>query len=72
MVGVALQQAVDALSLEDRVSLLEYLERTTDFGDAPTAQQLLTLGRRDSEMDADPSIGLSEAEFMAKLRATWP
>ena len=71
MVSQTLQQTVDALSVEDRVSLLEYLERTTDFGDVLTDDQLATITRRDEEMDADPSLGISEREFATRLRARW-
>jgi len=72
MVSAALRETVDALSGEDRVSLLEYLERTTDRGgDDLTAEQLATVARRDAEMDSDPSIGLTADEFMASLRAKW-
>ena len=72
MVTLPLQETIDGLSVEDRVGLLEYLERTTDFGDATlTDEQLATIARRDAEMDADPSIGLSEQEFMARLRTKW-
>ena len=72
MVTPALREIVDALSTEDRVSLLEYLERTTDLGSVTlTDEQLAVIARRDAEMDADPSIGVSEDEFMARLRAQW-
>ncbi|MCL1922962.1 MAG: hypothetical protein FWG15_03730 [Propionibacteriaceae bacterium] len=30
MISAALQQTVDALSMEERISLLEYLERTIE------------------------------------------
>jgi putative addiction module component (TIGR02574 family) len=72
MVTTALRETVDALSAEDRVSLLEYLERTTDFGDTTlTEEQLALLDRRDAEMDANPELGVSEDEFIAKLKAKW-
>ena len=72
MVTTALREAVDALSFEDRVSLLEYLERTTDFSDTElTEEELATLDRRNAEMDADPSFGVSEEEFFARLKDKW-
>ena len=72
MVSLTLQQTINELSIEDRADLLEYLERTTDFGDTTlTSEQLATIARRDAEMDIDPSIGLSEHEFMTRLRAKW-
>ena len=72
MVSSALYEAVDALSIEDRVSLLEYLERTIGVDDMTlTDEQLATLDRRDAEMDADPTLGVTEDEFFARLEAKW-
>ena len=72
MVNVTLQRTVDALSMEDRASLLEYLERTSNFSDTTlTEEQLAIIAGRDAEMEANPSIGISEDEFMSKLRAKW-
>jgi putative addiction module component (TIGR02574 family) len=72
MVTSGLRETVDALSAEDRVSLLEYLERTTDFGDAElTDEQLTMLDRRDAEMDANPELGVPEGEFIARLKNKW-
>ncbi|MDR0783588.1 MAG: hypothetical protein LBE83_07520 [Propionibacteriaceae bacterium] len=72
MVSQTLQRTVDALSVEDRVGLLEYLERTTAFTDTVlTEDQLAMIARRDAEMDADPLLGVSEEEFMSTLRARW-
>lgn len=52
------------------MSLVEYIERTTDLGDDTlTDEELATLDRRDAEMDANPSIGLSRDELFRRLRA---
>jgi len=70
MVTAALRETVDALSVEERISLLEYIERTTDLGDdSLTDEELVTLDRRDAELEADPSIGLSSDELFRRLRA---
>jgi len=72
MVSAALRETVDALSVEEQVSLLEYLERVVGAGDADlTNEQLATVRRRDAEMDAVPSLGVSEEEFFARLEAKW-
>ena len=71
MVTAALREAVDALGIEDRMSLLEHLERTIDDLDdePPTDEQLATISHRDAEMDADPTIGTPEEEFFRQVRA---
>jgi len=70
MVTAALRETVDALSVEDQVSLLEYLERVVGASDADlTDEQLAVLDRRDAEMDADPSIGIPEDVFFRQIRA---
>ena len=72
MVTAALRETVDALSAEERFSSLEYLERTTDFGDTTlTDEQLALLDQRDAAMDADPELGVSEDVFFARLKAKW-
>ena len=70
MVTTAIREAVDALSAEERVSLLEYLERTTNTDDVLlTDEAIAVLDRRDAEMDADPSIGIPADEFFRQVRA---
>ena len=72
MVTMELREAVDALSVEDQLSLLEYLERIVSVGDEPlTDEQLATVCRRDAEMDADPTLGISEEEFFSRLESKW-
>jgi len=72
MVSSALRETVDALSAEDQVSLLEYLERIVGVDDVELSdEQLATLDRRDAEMDVDPSLGVSRNEFIARLKAKW-
>ena len=72
MVTAALRETVDALSVEDQVSLMEYLERTVGIDDAElTDEHLATLDRRAAEMDTDPTLGMSKDEFIARLKAKW-
>jgi len=72
MVSTALRETVDALSADERVSLLEYLERTTDFSDVTlTDEQVALLDARAAEMDSDPSLGVSGEQFMMRLKAKW-
>ena len=70
MVTTELREVVDALSVEERFSLLEYIERTTDVGDiALTEEELAILDRRDAEMDAVPSIGIPADELFRRIRS---
>jgi len=72
MVTAALRETVDALSVEERMSLVEHIERTTDLSDGTlTDEELATLDRRDAEMGADPTLGVSEDELIARLKANW-
>jgi len=72
MVTAALRETVDALSAEEQASLLEHLERVVGAVDADlTDEQLATVDRRNQEMDADPTLSVSEDEFFARLRAKW-
>jgi len=72
MVAMELREVIDALSAEDQLSLLEYLERIVSVGDEPlTNEQLATVCRRDAEMDADPTLGISEEEFFSRLESKW-
>ena len=64
MVTATLQATVDALTAEDRSSLMDYLAMTTDVPDLGlTPEQLATLERRDTEMDTNPAVRMSLDEF---------
>ncbi|MCL1906554.1 MAG: hypothetical protein FWG08_01335 [Propionibacteriaceae bacterium] len=55
--------------MEESISLLEYLEQVISLEDSPLSEeQLAMLDRRDAEMDADPSIGMTKEEFFELLR----
>jgi len=72
MVSTALRETVDALSVDERVSLLEYLERTTDFPDEMlTDEQIAMLDRRAAEMKADPSRGIPSEQLIKRLKDKW-
>ena len=65
MVTAALRETVDALGVDEQVSLLEYLDRIVGVDDTElTDEQLATLDRRDANMDADPSLGIPRDEIM--------
>ena len=72
MVTATLQATIDALNTEERISLLEYLERTTDIQEVIlTDEQIAILEERALQMDTDPSVKRSKAEFIDWLKATW-
>lgn len=70
MVNPALQSAVDALSLDERLELVEYIESTVEASpiDVGEAQQVMIRSRA-AELAADPSIGLARSELDARLDA---
>ena len=68
MVNPALQSAIEAMSLDERLELVEYIENTVetaviDFAD----EQKALIRSRAAEMDADPTIGLTWDEVKARL-----
>ncbi|MGL5826185.1 MAG: addiction module protein [Nocardioides sp.] len=70
MVNPALQSAIEALSLDERLELVEYIESTVES--APIAisdEDQATIRSRAAELDADPSIGLTWDELKARLDA---
>ena len=70
MIDTLIRETVDALSADEKVSLLEYLERATATTDFPLSDDALALlDRRAAEMAADPSIGIPEDEFCKQVRA---
>ncbi len=63
----ALQSAIEAMSLDERLELVEYIEGTVPVD--VTEQQMATVRSRAAELEADPSIGLSWGELKARLAA---
>lgn len=70
MVNPALQSVIEAMSLDERLELVEYIESTV--GSAPTElteeQKAMVLSRA-AELDADPSSGLTWDELKSRLAA---
>lgn len=67
MVNPALQSAIEAMSLDERLELVEYIESTAPV--EVTEQQRATIRSRAAELEADPSIGLTWGELKARLAA---
>jgi len=67
MVNPALQSAIEAMSLDERLELVEYIEGTVPVD--VTERQKATIRSRAAELEADPSIGLSWGELKARLAA---
>ena len=70
MVHPALQSAIEAMSLDERLELVEYIESTVDQSQIEvTEEQKVMVRSRAEELQADPSIGLSWNELKARLAA---
>lgn len=67
MVNPALQSAIEAMSLDERLELVEYIEGTVPVD--LTEQQKATVRSRAGELEADPSIGVSWGDLKARLAA---
>jgi putative addiction module component (TIGR02574 family) len=72
MVNPALQSAIDAMSLDERLELVEYIESTVEASPiAVTEEQQATIRSRAAELAADPSVGLTREELDARIGARW-
>ena len=72
MVSPALRSTIDAMSVDDRCALADYVESTIDRVPAGlTAAQLAEVRRRDAEMDANPSLALTWEQIDAKMADLW-
>ena len=70
MVNPALQTAIEALSLDERLELVEYIESTVESSSIEVTEKQKTMIRsRAAEFQADPSIGLTWGELKARLAA---
>jgi putative addiction module component (TIGR02574 family) len=72
MVNSALQSAIEAMSLDERLELVEYVESTVDS--APigvTEEQKAMIRSRAAELQGDPSIGLTWDELDARMGSRW-
>lgn len=69
MVPSELQSRVAALSADERVELIAYIEGTLEAGAGDlTAEQQRLVSSRDADLDADSSRGESIADHRAWLR----
>ncbi len=72
MVNPALQSAIEALSLEERLELVEYIENTVDAAAHELTQaQKAVIRSRHAELEADPSIGLGWDELDSRIGSHW-
>ncbi len=66
----ALQSAIEAMSLDERLELVEYIERTVESEPIEvTGEQKAMIRSRAAELQADPSIGLAWDELKTRLAA---
>ena len=71
-VNPALQSAIEAMSLDERFELVEYIESTVDQSEIEvTEEQKALIRSRAAELQADPSIGLTWEELDARMGARW-
>jgi len=72
MVSPALQSAIEAMTLDERFDLIEYIESTVDRSEIEVAEEQKALIRSvAAELQADPSIGLTWEELDARMGARW-
>ena len=70
MVNPALQSAIEAMSLDERLELVEFIEQSVESAPIDVTEGQKTVIRsRAAELDADPSIGLTWDELRARLAA---
>jgi putative addiction module component (TIGR02574 family) len=70
MVNPALQAAIEALSLDERLELVEYIESTVESEPIEvTDEQKVMIRSRAAELQADPSIGVTWEELKTRLAA---
>ena len=69
MVSTQLRESVDALSDDERIELIAYIERSLEADAEPTADQHALVVDRVAEMRADPRLGDSFADNVAAARA---
>jgi putative addiction module component (TIGR02574 family) len=72
MVSPALQSAIEAMTLDERFDLIEYIESTVDRSEIEVAEEQKALIRSGAaELQADPTIGLTWEELDARMGARW-
>jgi putative addiction module component (TIGR02574 family) len=72
MVSPDLQAAIEAMSLDERLELVEYIESTIESEPIEfTDDQKAMIRSQAAELQADPSIGLTWDELNARLGSRW-
>lgn len=72
MVNPALQSAIEAMILDERFELVEYIESTVDQSEIEvTEEQKALIRSRAAALQADPSIGLTWEELDPRMSARW-
>lgn len=70
MVTPSLQSAIQAMSLDERLELVEYIESTVESEPIEvTDDQKAMIRARAAELEADPSVGLTWDDLKARLAA---
>jgi putative addiction module component (TIGR02574 family) len=72
MVDPALQSVIEAMSLDERMELVEFIENSVDQSAIEvTEDEKAMIKSRASELDADPSLGLTWGELDARFGSRW-
>lgn len=70
MVNPALQSAIEAMSLDERLELVEYIESTVESEPIEVSEEQKSVIRsRAAELQGDPSIGLTWDKLKVRLAA---
>jgi putative addiction module component (TIGR02574 family) len=72
MVDPALQSVIEAMSLDERMELVEFIENSVDQSAIELAgDHKAMIESRAGELDADPSLGLTWSKLDARLGSRW-
>ena len=72
MVDPALQSAIEGMSLDERMELLEFIENTVDHSEIEvTEDEKAMIQSRAGELDADTSLGLTWEDLDDRLGSRW-
>lgn len=67
-----MQSAIEAMSVDERLDLVEYIEGTVDQSRIEvTEEQKVMIRARAAELQADASIGLTWNELDAQIGPRW-
>ena len=73
MVHPALQSAIEAMSLDERLELVEFIQSTVESKAIElTTAEMLLIRSRASELHQDPSMSLTWDELKARLTTSRP